>query len=370
MPSKSERLTSLDAFRGIAIAGMILVNNPGSWSHIYAPLEHAEWHGWTLTDLIFPFFLFIIGVAMTFSFAKQLAGAKTRQSIYLRIVKRTCILFGLGLFLNGFPHYHFATIRIPGVLQRIAVVYLFASILTLNTNAKGLAWVTAGLLLFYWGLMKLIPVPGHGAGDLSVTGNLAAYVDNHLLHGHMWKETWDPEGLLSTLPAVASTLSGVLVGYWIRSGKEKREIAGWMFVSGWAAILAGLVWHNWFPINKNLWTSSYVLFTSGAALQFLGVCYWLIEVQGIKRWAYPAIVYGMNSIAVFVLSGLEARLTILIKVHAANGGTVALKSWLYQNIFASWAGPLNGSLAFAIANILFWLGLMAILYHKRIFIKI
>ncbi|MFQ5769174.1 MAG: acyltransferase family protein, partial [bacterium] len=219
-------------------------------------------------------------------------------------------------------------------------------------------------------MMKLIPVPGYGAGDLSSHGNLAAYIDNMLLHGHTWKETWDPEGMLSTIPAIATTLSGVLVGYLIQSGKEKLEIAGWMFVLGWGAILLGLIWNIWFPINKSLWTSSYVLFTSGAALQFLGVCYWLIDVKGWKKWAKPAIVYGTNSIAVFVLSGLVARLLIEIKTRAADSSMVSLKIWIYQHLFSSWAGPLNGSLIFAITNILFWLGLMSLLYRKRIFIKI
>lgn len=365
MVKPKERLLSLDTFRGISIAGMILVNNPGSWSHVYPPLLHAKWHGWTPTDLIFPFFLFIIGVAMTFSFAKQLGATNNRKRVTLRVVKRSLILFGLGLFLSGFPTYHFETMRIPGVLQRIAMVYFFASLITLNTDIKGQAWVIGLILFVYWGLMKLVPIPGHGAGNLTVEGNLAAYIDNALLHGHTYKETWDPEGLLSTLPAIATTLSGVLVGHLIRSGTDKRNTAGWLFVIGWAAILAGLVWHICFPINKNLWTSSYVVFTSGAAMQFLGVCYWLIEVQGWKKWAHPAIIYGMNSIAVFVLSGLVARIMLLIKIDS-----ISLKSWLYQHVFAVWAGPLNGSLVFAMTNILFWLAMMALLYRKRIFIKI
>ncbi len=370
MVTTKERLLSLDVFRGLTIAGMILVNNPGSWGHVYPPLLHAKWHGWTPTDLIFPFFLFIIGVAMTFSFAKQLSEADNKKKLYLKVAKRTLILFGLGLFLSGFPEYKLETIRIPGVLQRIAVVYLFASLITLNTNLKGQAWTAGGLLLFYWALMKLIPVPGYGAGNLTAEGNLAAYVDRLLLHGHTYKETWDPEGILSTIPAIATTLSGVLTGHLIRSGKAKMEIAGWMFVIGWGAILLGLIWGIWFPINKSLWTSSYVIFTSGAALQFLGVCFWLIDINGWKAWARPAIIYGMNAIAVFVLSGLVARLTILIKLRAADASMIALKSWIYQNLFASWAGPLNGSLAFAITNILFWLGVMAILYRRGIFIKI
>ncbi|MFQ5605844.1 MAG: acyltransferase family protein [bacterium] len=370
MVTQNERLMSLDAFRGITIAGMILVNNPGNWSHVYPPLLHAKWHGWTPTDLIFPFFLFIIGVAMTFSFPKRLQNPDGNKALYFKVIKRTLIIFGIGLILSGFPHYNLSSIRIPGVLQRIAAVYFFASIITLNTKLRGQAIWMAGLLLFYWGIMKLVPVPGYGAGDLSVEGNLAAFVDNALLHGHTWKETWDPEGLLSTIPAIATTLAGVLTGHLLHAGEDKKNIAGWMFVLGWGAIVVGLLWGIGFPINKSLWTSSYVVFTAGAALQFLGVCYWLIDVKGIKKWAYPGIVYGMNSIAVFVLSGLVARLTFLIKVSAEDGSSVSLKTWIYNHVFASWAGQLNGSLLFAVTNILFWFGLMAILYRKRIFIKI
>lgn len=369
MIDKTQRLWSLDAFRGIAIAGMILVNNPGSWSHVYPPLLHSEWHGWTPTDLIFPFFLFIMGVAMTFSFFRHFRKSGSKRALYFKIIRRTVILFALGLFLNGFPYYNFSTLRIPGVLQRIAVVYLFASLIILNTGVRGQITFTAVILLIYWAVMKLVPVPGYGAGNLSVEGNLAAYIDYHLFKGHMWKATWDPEGLLSTIPAIATTLTGVLTGYWLHSGRQKAEIAGWMFVVGWFAILTGLFWNIWFPINKNLWTSSYVLFTSGAALQFLGVCYWLIEVKGYRKWAIPAIIYGLNSIAVFVASGIIVRLMLLIKVHDPDR-VVSLKTWIYQHGFASWLGPLNGSLAFAMANILFWLGIMYLLYRKNIFIKI
>lgn len=364
-----DRLVSLDAFRGITIAGMILVNNPGSWSHVYPPLLHAPWHGWTPTDFIFPFFLFIVGVSMTFSLEKQLV-SHDRKYVYLKIFRRTLIILGLGWFLSLFPFFNFAKLRIPGVLPRIAVVYCIASIIILNTRIKGQAWTAASLLLVYWGLMKLIPVPGYGAGDLSVEGNLAAFIDSKLLHGHMWKKTWDPEGLLSTIPAIATTLSGVLTGHLLKSKKTKEEIAGWMFVIGWIAIIAGLFWHIVFPINKSLWTSSYVVFTSGAALQFLGFCYWLIDVKGIKKWAKPAIIYGMNAITVFVLSGLVAKTMIYTKLAQPDGSEISIWNWVYINLFTSWANPINASLAFAVTNILFWLGIMAILYRKRIFIKI
>jgi len=233
-----------------------------------------------------------------------------------------------------------------------------------------LAWITGGLLVFYWAIMKLIPVPGYGAGDLSVEGNLAAHIDNFLLHGHMWKETWDPEGILSTIPAIATGLSGVLTGHLLQVNKEKNEIAGWMFVIGWLAILLGLFWDIVFPINKALWTSSYVVFSTGAALQFLGFCYFLIDVKGYQKWAYPAVVYGMNAIAVFVLSGLLAKMMVFIKFTGLDGNVISLKTWIYENLLASWASPMNASLLFALSNVLFWLVIMIIFYKKKIFIKI
>lgn len=365
---QADRLDSLDAFRGFAIAGMILVNNPGSWAHLYPPLRHAEWHGWTPTDLVFPFFLFIVGVAMTFSFARRLEGGD-RRSLYASVVRRTLILFALGLLLSAFPTFELSGLRVAGVLQRIAVVYLLASLLVLNLSRRGLAWAAAVLLVGYWAAMALVPVPGSGSGDLTPEGNLAAWVDRLLLPGRLWKETWDPEGLFSTLPAVATTLAGVFTGHWIRSGRDRSEIAAGMFTAGWAAILGGLVWGIWFPINKYLWTSSYVVFTAGAALQALAVCYWLIEVRGRRAWARPAIVYGLNSIAVFVLSGLVTKLLYWIEVGGDSENTL-LMSWIYHHLFASWAPPLDASLAFAVLYVVFWWALMALLYWRRIFIKI
>ena len=364
------RLTSLDAFRGITIAGMILVNNPGSWAYVYPPLRHAEWHGCTPTDLVFPFFLFIVGVAISFSFSKHVSGGADRKQLHLKILKRALIIFGIGLFLNGFPSFNFGTIRIFGVLQRIALTYLLASLITLNTRPKGQALFAGCLLLFYWAVMKLVPVAGFGAGDLSMEGNLATFIDNALFKGHLWKASWDPEGVLSTLPATATVLCGVLTGHLLRSKRDKSDIANLIFMLGWAGIIAGLVWGIWFPINKGLWTSSYVLFTAGAALQFLGVCYWLIEVKGWNGWAKPAIVYGMNPLFVFIISILFVKTIVRIQVAVGGGDTTSLYAWTYRNIFASWLGSMNGSLAFAIANVLLWLAAAGLLYRKRIFIKV
>jgi predicted acyltransferase len=360
---KPERLVSLDAFRGLTIAGMILVNNPGDWSHVYPPLLHAEWHGWTPTDLVFPFFLFIMGISMNLSMVRLQQADRT--TLYLKIIRRTLIIFVLGLFLNAFPHFNLGALRIPGVLQRIAVVYFFGSLIAIHFSRKAEAWITALLLVVYWLLMRFVPVPGYGAGDLSVEGNLAAYVDNALLHGRMWQETWDPEGVLSTIPALATGLLGHLAGYLFRSGMEKVRVAGWMFVLGWAGILAGWIWAIWFPINKNLWTSSYVLFTAGAALQFLGVCFWLIDCYGWRKWAHPAVVFGMNAIAVYVISGVVTDLSFVVRI----GGTT-LKGWIFETFLASWASPMNASLLFAVFYVMFWWLVMDLFYRKRIFIKI
>ncbi len=366
----SERLISLDVFRGLTIAGMILVNNPGSWSHVYAPLRHAEWHGWTFTDLIFPFFLFIVGVAIPFS--RRLQSGESHSRLLLRMARRSAILFGLGLFLSGFPYFDFSTIRIPGVLQRIAICYFIVSFIYIKTRIKGQAITAAALLLTYWLLMKLFPVPGYGAGVLDKEGNFAGYIDSLFLQGHMWKvsKTWDPEGIVSTIPAIVTTLFGVFTGQWLRAQKSSVEKAAWIFATANACLLAGWIMHIWLPINKNLWTSSYAVFMAGMALHGLGLCYWFIDIQGYKRWALPFVAYGRNAIAVFVLSGLLARITILIKITLDDGSQIALKTYLYQHLLASWLSPINASLAFAITYVLFWLAVMLILHRKRIFITI
>jgi predicted acyltransferase len=374
--NRGNRLISLDVFRGLTIAAMILVNNPGSWSHVYSPLRHAEWHGWTPTDLVFPFFLFIVGVAISFSLGRRVDRGEARAQLYRKIFTRSLLIFAIGLFLNGFPSFDLGTIRFLGVLQRIALVYFFAALVVVNLEAKRQAIVAGVLLLGYWALMALVPVPGHGFGDLTVAGNVAAYFDRFFLTGHMWTETWDPEGLLSTIPAIATALLGALVGSFLRSGREKAEIAAWMFLWGWMGILAGLIWNPLFPINKALWTSSYVLFSAGAALSCLAVCYWLIDVKGWRKWAMPAVMMGMNPLAIFTLSALFVKVIVRVRVpvEMVEMGemvdTVSLYSWIYSRLFVPWAGAVNGSLAFALTNVALWLVLSAFLFHRKIFIKV
>jgi predicted acyltransferase len=368
----SNRMLSLDVFRGMTIAGMILVNNPGDWGFIYAPLEHASWHGWTPTDLVFPFFLFIVGVSITLALSRRAETAGSKRDLYVKILRRSLIIFALGLFLGGFPSFDLSTIRIPGVLQRIAVCYLVASVIFLNTDWRKQLYVAAALLLGYWALMTLVPVPGFGAGVLdSKEGNLAAYVDRAVFGPHVWRfaKVYDPEGLLSTLPAIATTLAGVLTGHLLRSRREPFEKVAAMFVAGAACAVAGWAWNYWFPINKALWTSSYVLFTAGLALELLAVCYWLVDVKGYRRWALPFVVFGTNALILYFLAELCANLISIISFHRA-GVAVPLQTLLYDGLFASWLAPKNASLAYAVCTVLFWLGVMSVLYRRRIFIKV
>jgi predicted acyltransferase len=371
-PPRPERLVSLDVFRGITIAGMILVNNPGSWEDIYWPLEHAKWHGWTPTDLVFPFFLFIVGVAITLAFGSRVESGRSTRDLYLKVIRRTLIIFAIGLFLNAFPYFNFAELRIPGVLQRIAVCYFFASIIFLNTKVRTQVAITIGLLVVYWLLVKLIPTPGFAAGDLTKEGSLPSFVDRVVFGKHVWAQAkvYDPEGLLSTIPALATTMMGVLTGHWLRTGKSAYEKVAGLFVVGALCTAVGWAWNAFFPINKALWTSSYVLFTGGLALQFLAVCYWVIDIKGYRKWAKPFEVFGVNALALYIGAGLMADLLGVIKVTGADGTKVPLGFWIYDNVFIPLASPINASLAFAICFVLVWLGLMWILYRRKIFIKV
>ncbi len=369
------RLRSLDIFRGMTVAGMLLVNNPGTWSTIYDPLEHAAWHGWTPTDLIFPFFLFIVGVSMTFSFDAQRAKGASAGRAWMRAAKRAAVLFALGLLLAAFPYYtlDLAHLRIMGVLQRIGLAFLLASTVVLFTPLRAQAAVAAALLLGYWAAMTRVDVPGFGAGDLSKEGNLAAYVDRAILGtDHLWAsaKTWDPEGLLSTLPAVATVLLGVFAGRWIRGERTPAERAVGMFFAGNVLLAGGLAWGAAFPINKNLWTSSYVLFTAGFALNVLAMVYWTVDVRGTTWWTRPFTVLGTNAIAAFFLSGVMARLLTLVPVPGGAEGTRPLKSAIFARGFEPWLPAHDASLAFALCFVLFWVGMMEILDRREIFIKV
>ena len=462
--ASGERLISLDVFRGMTIAGMVLVNNPGTWSHIYDPLEHAAWHGLTPTDWIFPFFLFIVGIAIPIALAKYIgsgseAGNTSRSGVYRKILTRSLMIFALGLSMSVIPFfqfgasdapdslkmlvwlamtaalffallrnwkitiilsalsiigivglnlagynlvtYNFATMRIPGVLQRIAVCYLVVSLIFLHTNWKHQLGIAVALLLGYWLLMTQIAVPGCEITTINDKAcNLAAWLDRTILtENHIWRsaKVYDPEGLLSTLPAIATTISGVLTGTWLLrknsppyeggvdvasadgvvlsdSGLKTQDprlntVSG-LFFFGTILLAVGYIWNIYFPMNKALWTSSYVLVTTGIALLTLAACYWLIDIKGYKTWAKPFVIFGVNALPLFVFSGIMARMLGAFRVTGADDQPVALQKWIYENIFLSIAQPIDASLMYAISFILVWLLLMWLLYRKRIYVKV
>jgi predicted acyltransferase len=371
------RLVSLDVFRGITVAGMILVNNPGTWSHIYWPLEHAEWDGWTPTDLVFPFFLFTVGVSITLALGRRAEVGGSKRDLYLKIARRSLLIYGLGLFLAGFPYFNLSIIRLTGVLARISVCYLATALIFVNTKWRAQALIAAVLLVTYCVVLTKIPTPGYAAGDLSKQASIASFVDRKVLGNHIWKggdKIYDPEGILSTFPAIATTLLGVLAGHWLRRRTNDYEKVAGLFVAGVACVVAGWCWNPFFPINKALWTSSYVLFTAGLALQLLAVCYWLIDIKGYRAWSLPFRVFGVNALAVFVLTGWMARVMTIKEwwnFTRTDGTTGAnLQTLIYQRAFASWLSPVNASLAFAVCFVLLWLGLMGVLYKKKIYIKV
>lgn len=435
-----ERLVSLDVFRGMTIAGMILVNNPGSWSAIYGPLKHAEWHGITPTDYIFPFFLFIVGAAIPIAMSKRIVEGITRRT-YWKILQRSATIFAAGIALSAVPFfqmtrtgipavakwiamfamvaamfflflrkfkiafgllgiwlvvvagsyfagyeiawYDVSTMRIPGVLQRIAVCYLIAAWIFLKTDWRSQAMIAVGLLLLYWLLMAAVPVPGCDVTTIDDKAcNLAAWIDRTILtEAHIWRsaKVFDPEGILSTLPAIATTLSGILAGTWLlkkpqeNPGSEAEfrlnKVAG-MFFFGTIFLALGWTWSLVFPLNKSLWTSSYVVYTTGLALLTLAACYWLIDVKGWKKWSRPFVVFGVNALALFIFSGFMARMLGIAKVTAADGKDISLQQWIFNSFFLSGAAPMNAALAYAVCFILFWYFLMWLLYRRLIFIKV
>lgn len=380
--SLPNRLVSLDVFRGMTVAAMVLVNNPGTWSAIYAPLEHAEWHGATPTDLVFPFFLFIVGVSITLALGKRMEnGGAAGRDIYLKIFKRAVLIYLFGLFLATFPFYNFSkgawldvsTVRIMGVLPRIAVCYLCAALIFVRTNRRQQLIIAVALLLVYWALMTLINVPGCDVTSFNDKAcNLAAYLDRMILtENHMWRQSkvFDPEGLLSTVPAIATTLAGVLCGHWLRQKREDNEKAAAMFFFGLCLVTIGWIWSFRFPLNKSLWTSSYAVYTAGLALCFLASCYWLIDIKGYRRWTKPFVIFGSNALALYVGSSIMQRIFELIELSDIHDNSISLQEAIFSRIYLPFTSPINASLMYAISFVLVWLFLMWLLYRKRIFIK-
>lgn len=380
-PAESSRLVSLDVFRGLTIAGMILVNNAGDWSHVYPALAHVEWNGWTPTDLIFPFFLFIIGVAMPFSFTKRIQRGESRGKLLKHVADRALILIALGMLLSGIPDFNFSHRLILNVLQRIGLIYLMSGVIYLFTDVVSQAIVALAGIVIYWVLMLYVPVPGYGAGVLAPIGNMWWYVDKILLQGwhqHLFVvgqyRLHHAEGILSLIPSISTVFLGALTGHYLRSKRSGIEKAAGMLVAGNFGLLIGSVMSIWFPINKLLWSSSYVVFTAGLALEVLGVCYWLVDIRGYRKWTQPFMVFGSNAITSFFLSTLVALLLdiVFVTVTSPAGAAVreSLKSVIYNGVFAPLAGSYNASLFYSIVYLLFWYGVMYLFYRKKVFIKV
>jgi predicted acyltransferase len=369
--STSTRLASLDVFRGLTIAAMILVSTPGTWDAVYWPLDHAIWNGWTLADLVFPFLLFAMGAAVPVALARR---RRTPKHLWRHVIRRALILFGIGLALNALDpsaHLSLSLFRIPGVLQRIAIVYVAVAVLTERTSPRTQAIVAASALLGYWAAMALIPVPGTGPGVLTPDGNLAAFVDRALLGRHLVHATWDSEGLLSTVPSVVTALGGVLAGRWLMHSPRPHHDSVRLCLIGLAAAGLGLLWDRVFPINKNLWTSSFVMLSGGLATATLALCHWLIDVRGWRRWSTPFAALGRNALATYVLSiGLDN----LITRWALFQRGASIKWEVYWYGFGSWLSTCcrveTASLAYAIAYTAIWTALATVAYRRHVFIGI
>lgn len=361
------RLPSLDVFRGITISAMIVVNNPGSWRFVYSPLRHAEWHGWTPTDLIFPFFLFIMGVSVSLALSRRVEEGGAKGALYWKIARRTLILFALGLLLALYPDFDVPGVRIPGVLQRISLCYLASAWLFCKTRTRVRILTVAALLAGYWAVLKLVSVPGGAAGDLSRGGNLCGYIDSALLGGHLYRPDFDPEGLLSTVPAVATALMGTLAGDWLRGRPLSKRSAGGMLAAGVSLMGIGQLLHPLLPINKQLWTPSYVLLSGGAAFAGLGICHGLLDLKERKAWTAPFRIFGTNAILAYVGSGILVRTLALVRMGPES---LPFKAYVYQNWLAPWAGAYAGSLLYPLLLLLIWLALLYPLDRRSIRIRI
>jgi predicted acyltransferase len=403
----AQRVLSVDVLRGLTIGLMILVNDPGDWGHVYAQLDHAPWNGFTLTDFVFPNFLFLVGASIIFSLEGRMARGESRRGLALHMLRRAATLFAIKMFLSAFPHFHWIHLRLFGVLTRIAVCYLAVGLICLaNRRVRALPVIAAGLLVGYWATMRLVPVSGFGVPThampiLDPQRNLAAWLDRaftaftqRTIHtGTLYNGTHDPEGLLSTLPAIATTLMGAMAGVWMRrvgSAKEGRRFGSitrerclrGLLLAGVAGIAPGLVWNPWFPINKNLWTSSYALLSGGISLVLLALCYWLIDLRKMQDkplgrvLLWPWLVFGSNAITAFVLSNFVVELMLWIKVPAggkygaAPTGFVSAWMWVYQHGFARGHSTELSSLAFALAFTALCFIPNWILWRRKIFLKV
>lgn len=362
------------------MAGMLLVNQPGDWGAIYPPLAHAAWHGWTPTDLIFPFFLFIVGVTTHLSLGSRRRRGDSERAIMGQVARRAAIIVLCGLLLASSPWWPIERItgmRFPGVLQRIGVAYFFGALLTLRGSLTRQVLILVVLLYGYWFAMTLLPVPGTGAmGQLVLAdpdASLAAWLDRVVFGRHLWRSsvTWDPEGLLSTIPAIGTVMLGVFTGRWISSDSPIHERLTGLFAAGALATMTGLMWNWSFPINKNLWTSSYVLFTAGVAAITLATCIWLIDVAGVKWWTTPFTWFGRNPLFAFLGTGLMSRaIYSLIRIPNPDGTSASLQHVIYENAYASWLSPKDASLLFALSYVALWAFILWVLDRKKWYWKV
>ncbi|HEX6941346.1 MAG TPA: DUF5009 domain-containing protein [Gemmatimonadaceae bacterium] len=378
--SRTERLLSLDVFRGLTVAGMLLVNQPGDWGAIYPPLAHAAWNGWTPTDLIFPFFLFIVGVTTHLSLEARRRRGVSDRAITAQIARRGLMIVLCGLLLASFPWWpieRITAMRFPGVLQRIGVAYFFGALFTLRGSLTRHVLILVALLYGYWFAMTVLPVPGTGAMGQLVLDNpsasLAAWLDRAVFGRHLWRSavTWDPEGLLSTIPAIGTVILGVFTGRWISGKAPIHERLVGLFAAGALATMVGLMWNWSFPINKSLWTSSYVLFTAGVAATSLATCIWLIDVQGVKWWTKPFTWFGRNPLLAFLGTGLMSRtIYSLIRLPNGDGTSQSLQRVIYENAYASWLSPKDASLLFALSYVALWALILWYLDKRRWYWKV
>jgi len=368
------RFVALDIFRGATMALMVIVNTPGTWAYVYSPLRHAQWHGCTLTDLVFPFFLFIIGVSMRFSFDKY--DICKYGPLFNKIIFRTITIFIIGLLLNAFPFirqdWDWSSFRILGVLQRIALAYFFASFIVLRFDVKGIVNISFIILVGYW--ITLMAYGWYSGQDpYALKTNLILVVDQFLLgESRLYGGTgiqFDPEGLLSTIPSVVTVLIGFLVGTMIKTTNDHEDNTQRMAVLGSLLIIIGWLWGFIFPINKQIWTSSYVLYTGGIAIILLAGLVWLVDIKKINWWTKPFVILGSNAIFLYALSSIWVK--ILLKItFEFEGKIISGYSYLYKTIFQPLAGNINGSLLFAFFHVLIFLLILTWMFRKKIYIKI
>lgn len=369
-----DRIVSIDVFRGITLAGMIMVNNPGSWSHIHPALRHARWHGLGPADIVFPFFLFIMGVSAALSISSRISKGFSGRDILKQVTRRSIILLAIGLAMSAFPFYpleRLASMRIPGVLQRIALVYFFSSTIFLYTGGKRTTVTGLVLVLLHWALLSLVPVPGVGPANLTPAGNLGAWIDRALFGSHLWRLTavWDPEGLLGTLPAVSSALFGMSAWKFISEGLHGRRIA-LMAMAGCACAACALAWNAVFPINKNLWTGPFVLITTGLAFVTLSALFLTAGRVRMVRWQAPFIALGANTLVIFVMSELFSRMRNIIMVNVDGAGIMSLHQFLYGCLFSGRMSPVCSSMSWAALCVLLWLVPAWLLYRSGTVIKL